>query len=202
MHCSEVAQMLAKMHLVGKNYPSLQENLRSLTWWQKTIQEILPFLDAQKSKLLRSELIAQEIFFSSKPYQELPFGACHCDLFRDNVLFKDDQTLSGFFDFYFAGTDKWLFDVAVTVNDWCIDLSTGHFDAPRLKSFLSSYQKIRPFTEHEKSCWNMMLRAAALRFWISRLWDFYIPRDAHMLTPHDPGHFEKILLLRIKDDTN
>ena len=110
--------------------------------------------------------------------------------------------MSGFFDFYFAGTDKWLFDVAVTVNDWCIDLTSGLFDPIRLQNFLSSYQKIRPFTSAEQSSWNMMLIAAALRFWISRLWDFYIPREAQLLTPHDPYHFEKILRLRIKDDTN
>ena len=201
-HCAQVGEMLAKMHLVGEKYPAFQENLRSLSWWNTTVSEILPFIDEDKKNLLQTELEAQNVFFSSKTYQSLPSGACHCDLFRDNVLFKEDKQLSGFFDFYFAGTDKWLFDVAVTVNDWCIDLKTGVFDPDRLQEFISAYQSIRPFTSEENASWNMMLRAAALRFWISRLWDFYIPRDAQLLTPHDPYHFEKILRLRIHNDAN
>ena len=201
-HCSAVGSMLAKMHLAGKSYPMSQENLRSLPWWRSTIQEIKPFIDHQKNALLASELAVQEDFFQSSPYAALPFGSCHCDLFRDNVLFQDNDELSGFFDFYFAGTDKWLFDVAVTANDWCIDLDSGEIDQDRLSSLLKSYQDIRPFTPEEVLSWGMMLRAAALRFWISRLWDFYIPRNAQLLTPHDPYHFEKILRLRIKDYAN
>ncbi len=201
-HCSAVGSMLAKMHLAGKSYPMSQENLRSLPWWRSTIQEIKPFIDHQKNALLASELAVQEDFFQSSPYAALPFGSCHCDLFRDNVLFQDNDELSGFFDFYFAGTDKWLFDVAVTANDWCIDLDSGQIDQDRLSSLLKSYQDIRPFTPEEVLSWGMMLRAAALRFWISRLWDFYIPRNAQLLTPHDPYHFEKILRLRIKDYAN
>jgi len=196
-HCSKVAKMLAKMHIAGKDYPANQENLRSLNWWQSVSMEIMPFIDDSKKSLLHSELTFQTAFFDSLNYSELPSGACHCDLFRDNVLFKDNDELSGFFDFYFAGTDKWLFDVAVTVNDWCIDLETGVFDQVRLASFLHSYQEIRPFTSAEQVAWPKMLRAAALRFWISRLWDFYIPRNAQLLKPHDPSHFEKILRLRI-----
>ncbi len=196
-HCAKVAKMLAKMHIVGKDYPVHQENLRSLSWWQTVSREIIPFIEDSKKSLLNSELTFQTEFFHSPNYSELPSGACHCDLFRDNVLFKDNDELSGFFDFYFAGTDKWLFDVAVTVNDWCIDLESGVFDQVRLNAFLHAYQEIRPFTSSEQTAWPKMLRAAALRFWISRLWDFYIPRNAQLLKPHDPSHFEKILRLRI-----
>lgn len=201
-HCSQVGGMLAKMHLAGKSYPMSQENLRSLPWWRSTIEEIKPFIDHEKNALLASELAMQEDFFQSPQYAALPFGSCHCDLFRDNVLFQDNEELSGFFDFYFAGTDKWLFDVAVTANDWCIDLNSGEFDQGRLSALLKSYQDIRPFTPEEVLSWGMMLKAAALRFWISRLWDFYIPRNAQLLTPHDPYHFEKILRLRIKEYAN
>jgi homoserine kinase type II len=201
-HCAQVGDMLAKMHLAGKSFPHHQENLRSLSWWKTASTEILPFLDEQKRILLSSELLAQERFFDSGQYFTLPEGACHCDLFRDNALFNNQNELSGFFDFYFAGHDKWLFDVAVTANDWCIHLPTGEFDNDRLKSLLHAYQKIRPFDESELNAWSMMLRAAALRFWISRLWDFYIPRDAKLLTPHDPTHFERILRLRISAHAN
>jgi homoserine kinase type II len=201
-HCKEVGHMLAKMHLAGQGFKDHQENLRSLTWWKKASHELMPFIDLDKKQLLETELVAQDAFFASRLYQDLPSGACHCDLFRDNVLFKDNGELSGFFDFYFAGTDKWLFDVAVTANDWCIDLNTGEFDSTRLRALLHAYQKVRPFTPAEQDSWIMILRSAALRFWISRLWDFYIPRSAELLTPHDPTHFERILRLRIQSHAN
>jgi len=90
----------------------------------------------------------------------------------------------------------WIFDVAVTVNDWCIDLSTGEMDDARVLAMLNAYHAVREFTAEEAIAWPVMLRAAALRFWLSRLYDFYQPRDAEMLTPHDPAHFERILRVR------
>ncbi|QWD59806.1 homoserine kinase [Polynucleobacter sp. MWH-UH35A] len=201
-HCALVGEMLAKMHLAGKDFPKSQENLRSLAWWQKTIPQVLPHLSTSQRELITDELKAQEEFFSSGTYDGLPQGASHCDLFRDNVLFDPKGTdtshdqLGGFFDFYFAGTDKWLFDVAVTANDWCLADNKQDLDPARLDAFMKAYQSIRPLTQGEQASWPLMLRAAALRFWVSRLWDFYLPRDAQMLTPHDPTHFERILLSR------
>lgn len=202
-HCALVGEMLAKMHLAGKDFPKNQENLRSLAWWQKTIPLVLPHLNTSQKELLTHELSTQEEFFSSGAYDMLPQGASHCDLFRDNVLFdpkgSDDTSkdhLGGFFDFYFAGTDKWLFDLAVTANDWCLAENKQDFDPDRLNALLNAYQAVRPLTKEEQASWTLMLRAAALRFWVSRLWDFYLPRDAQMLTPHDPTHFERILLSR------
>lgn len=201
-HCTLVGEMLARMHLAGKDFVKTQENLRSLAWWQKTIPQVLPHLSTSQKELLTHELKIQEEFFSSGTYDGLPQGASHCDLFRDNVLFdpkgsntSDDQ-LGGFFDFYFAGTDKWLFDVAVTANDWCLAENKQDLDPVRLEAFMQAYKTVRPFTKEEQASWPLMLRAAALRFWVSRLWDFYLPRDAQMLTPHDPSHFEHILLSR------
>ncbi len=205
-HCALVGQMLAKMHLAGKDFSKAQENLRSLSWWQKTVPLVLPHLDPAQKELLSNELSTQEQFFSSDQYALLPSGASHCDLFRDNVLFDAKGSLNtgdtaadhlgGFFDFYFAGNDKWLFDLAVTANDWCLAENKQDLDPERLKSLINAYQSIRPLTQEEQASWPLMLRAAALRFWISRLWDFYLPRDAQMLTPHDPIHFEHILLSR------
>ena len=201
-HCALVGEMLAKMHLAGKDFSKYQENLRSLDWWQKTIPSVLPHLNTSQKELITHELKTQEEFFSSGTYDGLPQGASHCDLFRDNVLFdpkgsdvSQDQ-LGGFFDFYFAGTDKWLFDIAVTANDWCLADNKQDLEPARLDAFMKAYQSVRPLTKEEQASWPLMLRAAALRFWVSRLWDFYLPRDAQMLTPHDPTHFERILLSR------
>lgn len=203
-HCIEVGQMLARMHLAGRDFPNHQPNLRSLPWWQENVPAIVPFVTSEQRALLESELAHQAHFFASADYDALPGGPCHCDLFRDNALFAHAAPdtghrvrLGGFFDFYFAGCDKWLFDVAVTVNDWCVDLATGVLDTARADALLRAYQTIRPFTAEERRHWSDMLRAGAYRFWVSRLYDFYLPRAAELLKPHDPGHFERILRERI-----
>jgi homoserine kinase type II len=203
-HCVEVGHMLARMHLAGRDYPRYQPNLRSLPWWQETVPTILPFLAGAQRDLLSSELAHQEAFFASADYAALPEGPCHADLFRDNALFAHaapgtghEVRLGGFFDFYFAGCDKWLFDVAVTVNDWCVDLATGKLDEARTEAMLRAYQTVRPFTVEENRHWGDMLRAGAYRFWVSRLYDFHLPRTAELLKPHDPGHFERILRERL-----
>ncbi len=195
-HCREVGAMLAKMHLAAQDYPLYQPNLRGLHWWHETTPVVLPYLPAEAQDLLRAEMHFQEAFAASALYHALPSGPIHADLFRNNVMF-DGERLSGFFDFYFAGCDTWLFDVAVTVNDWCIDLDSGESDPVRVRAMLDAYRGVRAFTPEEEEAWPAMLRAAALRFWLSRLYDYYLPREAEMLTPHDPAHFERILRHRI-----
>ena len=196
LHCAAVGAMLAQMHQAGVDFPLQQPNLRALEWWNATTPLVLPFLDDANAHLLRAEMHFQEAFAISAHYKRLQRGPIHADLFRNNVMFVGDR-LTGFFDFYFAGCDVWLFDVAVTVNDWCIDLGTGVLDEERVLAMLNAYHAIRPFTPDEQASWQPMLRAAALRFWLSRLYDFHQPREAEMLTPHDPGHFERILRQRI-----
>ena len=196
VHCAAVGAMLAKMHIAGQDFSLQQPNLRGLEWWRATTPVVLPYLPGSSQHLLRAEIHTQEAFAASPAYRQLPRGPIHADLFRNNVMF-DGERLTGFFDFYFAGCDTWLFDVAVTVNDWCIDLETGALDMPRARALLDAYHAVRPFTDAEKMSWRLMLQAGALRFWLSRLYDFYLPREAEMLTPHDPAHFERILRARI-----
>jgi len=194
-HCAAVGEMLARMHLAARDYPREQPNLRGLPWWNETAPLVLPHLDAAQSELLAGELALQNHVAASPLHAALPRGPVHADLFRDNVMF-DDGRLSGFFDFYFAGVDTWLFDLAVALNDWCIDLASGLADAPREHALLEAYQAVRPLSLAEQHLLPTMLRAAALRFWISRLWDFHLPREATMLKPHDPTHFERVLRVR------
>ena len=196
VHCAAVGDMLARLHLAGADFPLHQPNLRGLDWWQSTTPQILPLLDAGKAALLSGELVFQTAFAASATYAALPQGPVHADLFRNNVMF-DGERLTGFFDFYFAGCDSWLFDVAVTVNDWCVDLDSGVLDDARVSALLAAYRAVRPFSAAEQAAWQAMLRAAALRFWLSRLYDLHLPREAELLTPHDPGHFERILRERI-----
>ena len=195
-HCALVGDMLARMHLAGRDYNRSQPNLRGLAWWNETVPVVLPYIDEAQAALIRSELAYQNHIAASSACAALPRGPVHADLFRDNVMF-DGDALTGFFDFYFAGVDSWLFDVAVCLNDWCIDLATGEHDAARAGAFLAAYQGVRPLTAAERSLYPALLRAGALRFWISRLWDFHLPREASLLKPHDPGHFERVLRQRI-----
>lgn len=198
-HCAELGAMLARMHLAGRDYPRIQPNLRGLAWWNETVPVVLPYIEESQSALLRAELAYQNHVAESSAYAALPRGPVHADMFRDNVMFAtgDDAgaapRLTGVFDFYFAGTDTWLFDLAVCLNDWAIDLPTGRHHAERADALLSAYESVRPLTAAERALLPAMLRAAALRFWISRLWDFYLPREASLLKPHDPSHFERVL---------
>ncbi|MDR2154148.1 MAG: homoserine kinase [Burkholderiaceae bacterium] len=199
-HCAAVGQMLARAHLAARDYDRHQPNLRGLPWWNETVPVVLPYLDADQSALIRAELAYQNHIAVSAAYAALPRGAVHADLFRDNVLFTGDDEqpeLSGFFDYYFAGVDTWLFDLAVALNDWAIDLPTGHADAARTQATLDAYQAVRPLADAERRLLPAMLRAGALRFWLSRLWDLYLPRQASMLKAHDPAHFERVLRQRV-----
>ncbi len=199
----EVAAMLAFMHLAGQSFAGAQDNPRGPRWWSVTAPHVLPFLEQPTRALLDDELRYQ----AAHRHAALPRGPIHADLFRDNVLFEDQadgsSRLGGFIDYYFAGCDALLFDLAVCVNDWCIVHSADHGGRapgdlidPEARVFLNAYHRVRRLTEAERAAWPVMLRAAALRFWLSRLYDFHLPRAGELITPHDPGHFERILRLR------
>ena len=194
-HCTKVGAMLAQMHLAGQDFDLQQPNLRGLAWWNSVLPAVLPHITPEQRSLLLGELAYQNHVAESSGYKALPTGVVHADLFRDNVMFEGDE-LTGFFDFYFAGCDTFLFDISVCLNDWCIDLPTGQHDDVRAHAFLNAYQAVRPLTAQERTLLPAMLRAGALRFWISRLWDFYLPRDASLLKAHDPAHFERVLRQR------
>ncbi len=200
-HCALVGEVLGRMHRAAADFPLFQPHLRGIGWWKDSVPKLEPHIDDATFHTLADELIFQDTFFRSARFERLPQGPIHADLFRDNVLIEHDgnlkrDTVGGLIDFYFAGCSILLFDVAVTMNDWCVDLATGAFDAPRAQAFIDAYHAVRPLTDDEYECWRTVLRAAALRFWISRLVDLHLPRPAHLLTPHDPTHFERMLLQR------
>ena len=197
VHCAAVGEMLARMHLAGQDYARSQPNLRGLAWWNETVPVVLPHLSEAQSALIRSELAYQNHVAQNSAYAALPRGPVHADLFRDNVMFEGER-LTGFFDFYFAGVDSWLFDLAVCLNDWCITHADGRHEPARAQAMLAAYQSVRPLSGAERRLLPAMLRAGALRFWVSRLWDFHLPREAAMLKPHDPTHFERVLRGRLE----
>ncbi len=191
--CAQLGALLARMHLAGRSYPGFLENPRGPRWWRETAPQVRPFLDEERRVMLDSEIAFQ----GQHRFPDLPRGPVHGDLFRDNALF-DSGRLTGLIDYYFAGIDVLLFDVAVCANDWCLvdPDADRRFDATRVSVFLSEYAAVRPFTPAEREAWPTMLRAAALRFWLSRLYDFHLPRPGELVHAHDPEHFREILHLR------
>lgn len=195
-HCAAVGATLAKMHLAGADFDLNQPNLRGLDWWNQTVPVVLPHLTPAQVALIKSELAYQNHVALTSGYAALPRGPIHADLFRDNVMFDSlhgQPELTGFFDFYFAGVDTWLFDIAVSLNDWCINLDDGTHHPERFTRFMAAYGAVRPLERAERDLLPALLRAGALRFWISRLWDYHLPREASVLTAHDPSHFERVL---------
>jgi homoserine kinase type II len=188
--CGELGALLARMHLAGRSYPAYLENPRGPKWWRLAAADLKPFLGKEEVGLLESELAFQ----AQHRFPDLPRGPVHADLFRDNALFENAR-ISGVIDFYFAGVDCWLYDIAVCANDWCLDANFG-LDRARTEALLAAYEAVRPLAPTEREAWPVMLRAAALRFWLSRLHDFHLPRPGMLVHAHDPEHFRKILECR------
>ncbi|MDR1660911.1 MAG: homoserine kinase [Azoarcus sp.] len=192
-HCARVGAMLAGLHLAGQSYGRRQAHPRGARWRAQTAALLRPHLPASEAALLEAELRFQDE--AAAAFSRLPTGAIHGDLFRDNVLWSD-EFISGVIDFYYAGHDALLFDAAVAANDWCAT-STGELDPARVDALLIAYHATRPFTDAERAAWPAMLRAAALRFWLSRAIDCHLPRAGELVTTKNPGEYRDILLQRI-----
>ena len=191
--CAELGALLARMHLAGRSYGGYLENPRGLKWLRSAAGQVRSHLDPARAAQLDAELAFQ----SQHRFPDLPRGAVHADLFRDNALF-DGGRISGIFDFYFAGIDCFAYDLAVCANDWCLVDSERdrRLDEPKTLALLGAYQAVRPLQAAERDAWPVLLRAAALRFWLSRLHDKHLPRPGILVKVHDPEHFREILALR------
>ena len=191
--CAALGALLARMHLAGRSYRGYLDNPRGALWRRAAAERLRARLDAERRALLEAELAYQE----GQRFAELPRGPVHADLFRDNALFEGGR-LSGVLDFYFAGVDALLFDLAVCANDWCLvdPQRDRRIDPLRLGAMAGAYARLRAFTESERAAWPAMLRAAALRFWLSRLEDLHYPRAGALVRVHDPEPFRAILALR------
>ncbi len=199
-HCAAVGHLLAKMHMATPSFALNQPNMRGLDWWQATVPTLFAHVTPEQAALLADELAAQSKYAQSPAYAALPRGAVHADLFCDNVLFAPDGS-AGAIDFYFAGDDTYAFDFCVTLNDWCIDrnakgISEGTLNPAKLSAFMTAYTAVRPLAASELAALPTMARAAAFRFWVSRLNDWFKPRAAAQLVALDPTHFERVLRSR------
>lgn len=185
--CARAGAMMAGLHLAGLSYGRKQDNPRNAAWRAACGERVMPFLSEGDQQMLADELTFQ----ARQDYSALPHGVVHADMFRDNVLW-DGDFIGGVIDFYFAGYDTLLYDVAVTLNDWCTR-ADGTVDPVRATALLNAYRALRPFTAEECAAWPAVLRAAALRFWLSRAEDKYLPKPGEMVLVHNPDVFRDIL---------
>lgn len=193
-HCAAVGDALGRMHVAGFSFGEYRENGRGPAWWFRTSRELEPVIDEENRAILAEE----RAYLARFRGLELPRGTIHADLFRDNILFEGDR-LAGMIDFYYACHDCLLYDVAITVNDWC-GHTDGRIDEARSRALLDAYHARRPLTPAEGEAWNMMLRAGALRFWLSRLLDLHFPRPAEVAHIKDPDEYRRILLVRREEE--
>jgi homoserine kinase type II len=194
-HCASVGRALAELHLAAKRYRGRLANRRGPAWWRQAARAVRPQLSAEQNALVASELRYQSGFAKAR----LPRGAIHGDLFCDNVLFVDGR-VSGIIDFGFAATDALVYDLAITVNDWCVARDgeqPAALNGDNVRALVGSYHALRPLAFEERALWGPLLRAAALRFWLSRLYDLHLPRPGEITHAHDPAVFEQVLRHRI-----
>jgi homoserine kinase type II len=191
-NCRAVGAALGRLHVASQTYRARLTNRRGPAWWRQAARAVRPFLTPEQNALIEAELAFQQGFGKLK----LPKGAIHADLFVDNVLFNADR-VAGIIDFGFAATDFLAYDIAIAVNDWCDD-GGGGLDGALVAAFVGGYDAVRPLTGEERSRWPDLLRAAALRFWLSRLYDLYLPRPGELTHAHDPSRFERILADRAR----
>lgn len=185
--CARAGALLAQIHIAGASYTAQMDNPRGAKWWKSVLPEVVPHIAEEDSTLLWEEVGFQD----RHRFPDLPRGAIHADYFRDNLLWQKDA-ISGVIDFYFACTDALLYDIAIAVNDWCVN-GDGALDDARAAALIEAYGSVRPYSAAERSAWPVMLRAGALRFWVSRLYDFYLPRPGELTHAKDPNHFRRIL---------
>ena len=184
--CHEIGLQLANVHCCTQNYVFPIKNNHDLDGCKTLLNKIDARLSATDRALINDELLFQ----AAKSLVNLPQGVIHADLFRDNALFVDNR-FSGILDFYSACNGVLLFDIAITANDWCGE--NGAINPDKITALLSGYESLRPLEQLEKQYWQTMLRAAALRFWLSRLEHQLYPRSGDIIQQKDPLIFRQLL---------
>lgn len=192
--CHAAGQALAQLHAAAHSFALKAVNTRGREWRAETAAQVRPHLDAEDVVLLDAGLEAD----TAAGWSRLPQGVIHADLFRDNVLFVGDQ-VSGIIDFYYACNDALIFDLAVMVNDWCFE-QDGRLNRARYQALTEAYCALREPTDGERAAWGAVLRAAALRFWLSRLYDWFFPRDGDLVHIKEPSPYERILRYHLDHD--
>jgi homoserine kinase type II len=189
-HCAEAGAALAALHAAGADFRLKRENALSLPGWKKLAAATASRADeiqAGMGELISSALNALE---RSWP-KDLPSGIIHADLFPDNVLFMDGK-VSGLIDFYFACADAYAYDLAVMLNAWCFE-TDGAFNLTKGQALIGAYQRHRKLNDAERAALPILAQGAALRFLLTRLYDWLNHDSTALVRPKDPREFAKRL---------
>ncbi len=189
-HCGPVGRALAALHLAGADYAPKRVNALGSRGWRPLLDrcraradEVSPNLAAELDAALTEILAGWPVV--------LPEGHVHADLFPDNVFFLGHQ-LSGLIDFYFAATDFLAYDVAVCLNAWCFEADFS-FNVTKGRALLRGYETVRPLSAEERAALPVLCRGAAIRFLLTRLFDWLNTRDGAMVTRKDPMEYVRRL---------
>ena len=188
--CALIGAELARFHLAGIDFGGVRANPRGLDWIVAVRDMLSDNLDGADLQAIDATLVSAQ----RANLEALPRGAIHADLFRDNALFSRDA-LGGILDFDYACSDCFASDIAVLLNDWCVD-ETYQLVAARVSMVLEAYQRLRPLEAGETDALPMMLRISALRFWLSRLYDKAFPLSGDLTFIKCPDAFREMHRLR------
>jgi homoserine kinase type II len=182
-HCAALGKALAQLHLAGVGFPMLRPNALSVSGWR-------PLFDACRAHAdrvligLETEIDRELAAIEREWPEDLPRGVIHADLFPDNVFFQGDR-LTGIIDFYFACVDIIAYDLAICLNAWCFE-PDGAFNITKARQMLAAYRAERPFTPRELDALPLLARGAALRFLLTRLFDWQNRVEGALVKPKDP----------------
>ncbi len=182
-HCREVGAALAAMHLAGADFPLKRPNALSLEGWKVLWEKSAARAD-EVEKGLEAEIREELAFLAAHWPENLPEGVIHADLFQDNVFFLGD-TLSGLIDFYFACNDMLAYDVSICLNAWCFE-KNGDYNLTKGRALLEGYRSVRPLDVAEIAALPLLARGSALRFFLTRLYDWLTTPEGALVVKKDP----------------
>ena len=189
-HCQAAGEAMARMHEAGKDFALTRANALSVAGWHELASATMPRADAIQAGL--SALIGESLEMLERDWPTgLPAGIIHADLFPDNVLFMGGE-VSGVIDFYFACNDMLAYDLAVLINSWCFE-TDGSYNITKAKATIAGYRARRPLSDAEIAAMPLLMRGAALRFLLTRLYDWLNPDPTALVRPKDPKEYSRKL---------
>lgn len=182
-HCREVGKALAGMHLAGEGFDIKRPNALSLEGWKVLWEKSAERADEVETGL-EAEITAELAYLEAHWPKNLPAGVIHADLFQDNVFFLGDE-LSGLIDFYFACNDLLAYDVSICLNAWCFE-KDGSYNVTKGSALLEGYCSVRPLSDEEREAMPVLARGSALRFFLTRLYDWLTTPEGALVVKKDP----------------
>lgn len=189
-HCREVGVAMAKMHLAGQDFAIRRENALSLKGWVDLWDKSAARADEVEAGL-EDEITNELAYLEDHWPVDLPEGVIHADLFPDNVFFIGDE-LSGLIDFYFACNDFFAYDLAICLNAWCFE-KDGAFNVTKARALIEGYQSVRSLSTAEVEALPLLARGSALRFFLTRLYDWLMTPEGAMVVKKDPLEYLRYL---------